>query len=72
MALSAPMSNSLACATGHLHVTGDASTPGGKVLLCAAMLAFATHSPLALVQGNGACYDHGGFETLWILRLGTD
>ena len=70
--LSSPMASQPACATNHVRVTGDATTPGGKALLSAAMLALSAHTTMALVQGTGTCDQYSGYEALLILSQGTE
>ena len=52
------------------RMTGNANTAGGKAVLAAAMLAYGARSPVALAQGNGACGEYAGIESIMIFSQG--
>jgi hypothetical protein len=68
--LSQPISNSPSCVTVNNRMTGNATVPGGKAVLAAAMLAFSTGARIALAEGTGACSEYAGIESISILSQG--
>lgn len=62
-----------ACATASDHrMTGNSTTADGKALLSASLTAYATGSPIALIQGTGTCNEYGTYESISILSQGKE
>jgi hypothetical protein len=63
---SQPTTTAPSCATELLRMSGYTGSPGGRAVLAAAMLAFASGSRVN-AQGMGSCSEFAGIESILIL-----